>query len=310
MKFLIIGDLHGDIPRIYFKDFDAIIAPGDFCSDKELRLLYNKYFKYLREYPKTKLEFEAFYKKILKLKGSQISKMSENSIKAGRKIIEKLNSYNKPVFLVPGNWDQSYKKVEAYKGNDKLKIYRELYRCYSARHTNKKLIKGLKNIYDCQFKLYKLGDFNIIGYGLASNPEMPEKKKVKSKLKYKKINKEFEKFFSLLSNEYKKRDINKPTIFITHDVPYGTPLDKIVDKNSPIDGLHYGSIVALEFCKRYRPLVCIGGHMHEHFGKCKIGKTTVINAGFGSFVNVLLELSDGKIKKIEFCNNGKVSTYG
>ena len=33
-KFLIVGDLHGQIPKIREKKFDAIIAPGDFCSDE------------------------------------------------------------------------------------------------------------------------------------------------------------------------------------------------------------------------------------------------------------------------------------
>ena len=39
MKFLVIGDLHGQKPKIHFKDFDAIIAPGDFCSSDKTREL-------------------------------------------------------------------------------------------------------------------------------------------------------------------------------------------------------------------------------------------------------------------------------
>ena len=30
--------------------------------------------------------------------------------------------------------------------------------------------------------------------------------------------------------------------------------------------------------------------MHEHFGKDKLGKTVVVNAGFGSYVNTILEI--------------------
>ncbi len=52
--------------------------------------------------------------------------------------------------------------------------------------------------------------------------------------------------------------------------------------------------------EKFQPLVCIGGHMHEHFGKCKIKKTTVINTGFGSNVNTMMELEGNKIKKLEF----------
>jgi hypothetical protein len=38
--------------------------------------------------------------------------------------------------------------------------------------------------------------------------------------------------------------------------------------------------------------------MHEHFGKCKLGKTICINSGFGSNVNTLIELNGDKIKII------------
>ena len=53
-KFLIIGDLHGNKPLIHFKDFDAIIAPGDFCSDKYLRPYLNKWFEYVKKLQKEK----------------------------------------------------------------------------------------------------------------------------------------------------------------------------------------------------------------------------------------------------------------
>ena len=44
MKFLILGDLHGHIPKIYFKDFDAIITPGDFCDGSKIRkIIFNKW---------------------------------------------------------------------------------------------------------------------------------------------------------------------------------------------------------------------------------------------------------------------------
>ena len=46
--------------------------------------------------------------------------------------------------------------------------------------------------------------------------------------------------------------------------------------------------------------------MHEHFTFVPIGKTIAINAGFGSYVNVWLEVLEDKIKKLEF-NQGKES---
>ena len=81
-------------------------------------------------------------------------------------------------------------------------------------------------------------------------------------------------------------------------------LDEITNKESPKFGYHYGSIVARDIIQKYQPLVSIGGHMHEHFGSTELGKTTVINAGFGSgfgsYVNTWLELGGNKIKKIDF----------
>ncbi len=32
MRLLALGDLHGMKPKFYFKNFDYILAPGDFCD--------------------------------------------------------------------------------------------------------------------------------------------------------------------------------------------------------------------------------------------------------------------------------------
>ena len=69
---------------------------------------------------------------------------------------------------------------------------------------------------------------------------------------------------------------------------------------------HLGSSVARNFCVRYKPLICVGGHIHEHFGKDKIGDTMVVNAGYGNSVNVLLEIKDNKIKKLKFWDGKKL----
>ncbi len=44
MRFLIVGDLHGQMPKIHFKEFDAIIAPGDFCPDEHAVVNKQVYF--------------------------------------------------------------------------------------------------------------------------------------------------------------------------------------------------------------------------------------------------------------------------
>ena len=40
---LIMGDLHGQKPEIYAHDFDAVIAPGDFCSDAPKKQYKNNF---------------------------------------------------------------------------------------------------------------------------------------------------------------------------------------------------------------------------------------------------------------------------
>ena len=58
----------------------------------------------------------------------------------------------------------------------------------------------------------------------------------------------------------------------------------------------------MENCLRHKPLLCVGGHIHDWYGKDKLGETTVINAGYGRDAQVLIDLDEkkGKIRKIEF----------
>lgn len=49
MKILVIGDLHGQMPKIHFKNFDCIIQVGDVCDDSEFRFYVEKWFKELKQ---------------------------------------------------------------------------------------------------------------------------------------------------------------------------------------------------------------------------------------------------------------------
>jgi len=278
MKFLIIGDLHGKKPKIHFKDFDAILAPGDFCSDKARKFMFKALSESIKN-SKSKMEW-------YDLLGKARSKYEiEKSLADGRKILEKLNSLGKPVYLVPGNWDwTAYKKSKwAYLKNDHYKG----------------LIKGLDNIVDLHNKIKTFGDYDLIGYGISSGPEYPQHdlKQFSSK-KLKSIKKSYESKLKKISSLFSKA--KKPVIFLSHNVPFNTKLDKITDKSSPRYGYHFGSVLARDAIKKHKPLVCIGGHMHEHFGRDKLGSTVIINAGFGPKVNTMLEIQGNKIKKLLF----------
>ncbi|MBT3865657.1 hypothetical protein HOF78_00965 [Candidatus Woesearchaeota archaeon] len=298
MKFLIVGDLHGRIPKIHFKEFDAIIVPGDICSDKGMRKYVGLWKKHIK---KTK-EIISSDEYILKLIGrKKYNQIEKESLLIGRKTLEFLNKFNKPIFFTPGNWDQSHGttniKDSSKSRYNRLKSNLDM---YLSKHSNKILTQGLKNVKDCQYKLHKFGNFNIIGYGLCSGPEKPNGNQGLTFKEQTKLKKAYNKILNRLVALHKRRNRDFTDIFISHNVPYKTKVDIILEKDNPFYKKHFGSSIAAEFCKKNQPLVCIGGHMHEHFAKCKLGKTTVINAGFGPKVNTLLEIKNNKIKSIKF----------
>ncbi|MCK5321154.1 metallophosphoesterase [Candidatus Pacearchaeota archaeon] len=298
MKILVIGDLHGRKPRIHFKDFDCIIQVGDICSDKEIAPYYKKLFRELKKNPEISLNIE---KMIIQDVGKkEFKQMEKRSLEGGRKILEFLNSFDKPVFIVPGNWDESYGKTKIKnmdgRGYSRMKAF---YDMWGGSEMNKKLVRGLKNIRDCQFRLHRFCEVNILGYGLSSCPEKVSRKNFNEK-DYLKLKRAYEKLIGRLKDVYGKRDKKFPTIFLTHNIPYSTKLDVGKQKGSYAYKKHLGSTIAKDFCVKSKPLLCIGGHMHEGRGKDKIGKTVVINPGFGRDAQVLVEIVNKKVKKVEF----------
>ncbi|MFH1307976.1 MAG: metallophosphoesterase [archaeon] len=302
MKLLIIGDLHGRKPKIHFNSFDAIVCVGDFGSDKKLGIMYRKWFRYLKKNPDNTVNSDTYF---IKLVGKRkFDKLYKDSLKDGRKILQFLNSFNKPVFIVPGNWDQSYGKTRIKDiDKDSYSYTKSFLDFYLGVKINSELTKGLKNVKSCQFKLHKYKGVNFIGYGLSSNAEEPFRKSKKrdfTKTQANKLRKTYNNIIKKLDKAYKKRDKKFPTIFITHNVPYGTNLDICLDKKSYAYKKHLGSTVARQFVSKHQPLLCAGGHIHEYFRKTKIRRTTVINAGFGSDSNIFIDIKKGKINKIQF----------
>ena len=306
MKILVIGDLHGRKPQISKKlYFDAIVSVGDVCSDKEIGSWMKKWFKFIKEHPGEEIDCDSF---IIKNVGKRkFYEMEKKSLKEGRKILEYLGSFGKPIFMVAGNWDQSYRKTKIKDINkDTYNYMKYFYDSWLGDKINPKLVKGLENIKDCMFHVHKFNEFNFIGYGLSSAPEkIKGGKKLKKEKKeiLQKLNSAYKKIVDKLFNVYKKRkNKNLPTIFITHNIPYKTKLDVIKNKHNYAHGKHLGSNVAREFCLKYKPMICIGGHIHDHKGKDKIGKTIVINPGYGSRAQVLIDLDEGrgKVKSVRF----------
>jgi len=307
MKILVIGDLHGRKPKIHFKksEFDAIVLVGDVCDDSKIGPLQKKFFKRLKQVENPlNLSFEEFIEDEIGIK--KYEKYEKDSLKKGNEILKYLDSFEKPIFMVAGNWDQSYgpSKIKDIDKSD-YHYMKAFYDWWLGDKINAKLTKRTKNVKNCMFKNHLFNRINFIGYGLISGTEDIRKKKKKlniTKKQFEKLKKAHDKILRKLSYEFNNRNQKYPTIFITHNIPYKTKLDKIKNKDSPKNNIHAGSTIARKICKIYKPLLCIGGHIHEGKGQDKRGKTTLINPGYGKDAQVLIEIDENKrkIKNIEF----------
>lgn len=270
MRFLIFGDLHGKLPKIHYRDFDAIIAPGDFCSSDAR--------KYMFQALKKKVEWHEFTGR------KKAREIIKKSLSDGRNVLERLNSFKVPVFIVPGNWDWT---GDASDWN------------FLNRDHYKTILKGLKNVFDVDHKLFSILEYDFIGYGIHPSPEYPQNKEDMKRLEsnLKQIKKEYESECRRMSHLFRKA--SKKVIFLSHNVPFNTPLDIILSNNSRY-GQHFGSLIVRQMINKYKPLINVAGHMHEHFGKCKIGRTICVNAGYGPSKNILLEIEQNRIKRLEF----------
>lgn len=278
VKFLVIGDLHGEMPIIHTSKFDAILCPGDICGD-DIRPYWLKVFRKRKEGIEVDLDSVCpkWKQKLLEIK----------SIQKGKKVLKYLNSLNKPIFLVPGNWEPTQYE-------DGIKI--------SEKNKWKNIILKYKNIKDVEYKKINFKGINIIGHGSTSGPEQLIKNKNNIQaFKY------YQKVQTKLNNLFSKN--NKPTIFISHNVPYNTKLDLIDYPASNMHGKHFGSTLARKMIIKHKPMLCIGGHIHEGFGKDILKKTICINAGFGGNVNTLIEvdISNNEIINIKFLGKNKIN---
>jgi Icc-related predicted phosphoesterase len=266
VKILAIGDFHGKIPlkllrRIKKEDFDLIITPGDFCGDKELsNIIFKKWYNSGKE----------IWEIIGRKKYNELEKRSFDS---GTFVLNQLNSFNRPVFGVRGNWD--YKKFIdiGLDDNTDLKI---------KKFENK--IKKLKNIFIIDFKRKNFDNFNFIGYPGGSYPGHVNKNS-KSRLitkfglseglkRFNKIKSDNKKYFNILKKKFQKNKIN---VFISHNSPLNTKIDII--KHGPQKGKHYGSYLTKKIIKDLNPVLVICGHLHEYQKAIRIGKTLIVNPG-------------------------------
>lgn len=282
MKILAVSDFDNGFPKSLAKKLkkenpDIILTAGDLCYGYKIRkIMFGRY--------KSNVEW---YDAVGRRKAA---KLLLDSAKYGDKVLKFLNTFDVPVFLVVGNNDRTgtKRKKKGWKFNQK-----DLFT---------PLLKKYKNIILIDLGGAKFEGFYFIGYGQNnSSPELPMYKFQKEELTKKQLAKElknFKHYIKMLDKFFKKADPKK-TVFLVHNAPFNTKLDKITSKKAPkaVRGKHFGSLVARKIIEKYKPLLCVGGHMHEGFGVDRIGRTLCVNNGatFESHY-ATIEIKNSKVK--------------
>lgn len=275
MKFLVVGDLHGQPPRVVDESFDAVIVPGDVCGDAGIKPL-------MMQAVEARTRGEDVVDWWDMVSREEARRLVDESVDAGRQVLSRLDELGVPVFVVPGNWDWTgYEDVS--------------WELMSENLFESRVVAGFENVVNCEDAVVEFEGVSLIGYGRVNGPELVEVRGYAdvSEEELSESREHFEElveFFSFLFEE-----AANPVVFLAHNVPYGTSLDVIENAESAVDGLHYGSNVVRELVERFKPLITIGGHIHEHYGTDTIGDSVCLNAGFGSDKATIVEVVDGEV---------------
>jgi len=273
MKILAIGDFHGKFPaklKKLAKRADLVVSVGDYFPFSYRKL----WFRYCY---RTDVELW----EIVGKKKHRAFIMKD--LEGGKKTLEEVNGLGVPVISITGNTD--FTKWEDAIDSSPYG-WKWLRTDFFA-----KIIKRLKNIKIFDYSYVRVGDLVFIGMPRSTFPG-----KVRSK-NYKKQKAKLEKLFK----KFKKDTV----IFVSHNAPYNTKLDKIRWKGADpqVLGKHYGSKMAQRLIKKYQPLMNISGHMHENQGRDKIGNTVLVSTGAaldGQAALIEIDEVKGKVKRIEF----------
>ncbi len=278
MKILAIGDFHGNFPKKFYKTIgrekiDLVVSNGDFMPFQYRKL----WFKHC--YGKDVELWEVIGKKKFK-------KLELKNIKGADKALKGLNKCRSLVVTVTGNVDHTIWK-DAYTPKKKKAYWR-----WTEKDFITPLIKKYNNIKCIDFSFAKFRNLIFIGYPKSSFPG-----RVKSK-EYKKHRTKIENLFK----KFKKENKEKRVIFVSHNVPYNTKLDKVGMKaHKKARGKHYGSKLVKRIIDKYKPLLVIGGHIHEGRGNQKLGKTFIVNPGsVHEGKAAVIKVDKGKVKEVNF----------
>ena len=301
MRLLVFGDFHGVLQKIPETNFDAVISAGDFFGlsprayreSLKLRMLY--FAAENTQNPLLKKRLLKVYAQRGKLFERMVKKEEPHNFKRARRILEYLNSLGKPVFVIPGNWEcfpPFFGSSREY--HHRMQRYQELK-------------QGLKNIVEMHLQQQDFSGFSIVGLGLCQMPENIfyhhselAKRMYKDKKHLRLYNHWMRKMRPLFVGAQRRK---KPILFISHNQPYNTSLDIINNKDSPAHGEHYGSCVTRKLIEDFQPFLCLGAHIHETKGTCRVGKTLCVNPGFGGAGEYAVIDIQGKKVQVQFRSN-------
>ena len=280
MKILAIGDFHREFPKKFNKiikkeKIDLVISNGDYFPFHYRKLWFKHCFD------KDVELWEVIGKKKYK-------KLVMGDLRDGESALRKLNTLPIPVFTVIGNIDYTRTKPDTIDVDWNKKWKWDLQDFFS------KIIKKYPNIKRFDYNYLKFGEFVFIGAYGGTN-----RGKVTSKA-FRKHRKILNKLFKKFRKENKLRKV----IFVSHNVPFNTKLDKASMGAHPIvRGKHIGSKLIRRIIQSYQPVLHIGRHMHEAKGIDKIGKTICINSGAaheGQAAIIKLPENDKEKLKVKF----------
>ena len=258
MKLLVVGDFHGTFPSkfndiIRKEKIDLVVSNGDYFPFHYRKLWFKHCYG-------TSVElWEVVGKRKYK-------ELVLKDLRDGERALKKLDALPVPVITVVGNIDRTgiidFMDVQTDKKAKRWK--------WDEQDFFSKIIKRYKNIHRFDYSFYRFEDFIFVGaYGgmIPGNPRSKSFQKYKKKLEN-------------LFKKFRKENKEGKVIFVSHNVPYNTKLDKIGMKaHKAVRGKHYGSRMVRQIIDKYHPILHVGGHIHEGMGVQKLGKSLLLNPG-------------------------------
>ena len=285
MRILVIGDFHGKFSKKFEKiikreRIDIVVSNGDYLPFAYRELWFKHCFG------KDVGLWEVIGKKKYKV-------FIRDDLNAGESVLKKMNNLPVSVVTVLGNMDYPDSEDVIDPEQIKNQCLREKWEFDLDRKDYfLNLIGKYKNVHLANYSHVKIGGYIFIGMRGHSSPGKPGSKA------FRKHKRKLDKLFK----RFRKENGEGKIIFVSHNVPYNTKLDRIGMKaHKSVRGEHYGSKMARRIIDQWQPILAVGGHIHEGRGKQMLGKTLCVNPGsahMGEYAIVEVNHEKGNTKVV------------